>query len=100
MEDRLGAILKEYTNCVIDRDGLLAVADRLAKRQEEFFAENKRLKQVPIRLEIDDKGFGGHSGWKTGRRTSLTLYGIPGDRPDLSIQPSRICALRRTCSGI
>lgn len=80
MEDRLGAILKEYTNCVIDRDGLLAVADRLAKRQEEFYAENKRLKQVPIRLEIDDKGFGGfHSDRFTVGSVYVTFRRIAGE---------------------
>lgn len=80
MEDSLGKILRGLTNCVIDRDGLLSVADRLAKRQEEIFAENKRLKKVPIRLEIDDKGFGGfHSDRFTVGSVYVTFRRIVGE---------------------
>ena len=77
MEDSLGKILRGLTNCIIDRDGLLSVADRLAKRQEEFFAENKRLKKVQIRLEIDDKGF--HSDRFTVGSVYVTFRRIAGE---------------------
>ena len=63
LERSLAAVAKKYIDCILSYDAMLRLAEEIAKEEDRILRENKRLKPVDIRIDLDGDGvdYGGYS---------------------------------------
>jgi hypothetical protein len=53
LEKNLAAVARRYVDCILSYDAMLRLAEEIKTEQDHLLRENKRLKPVDIRIDLE-----------------------------------------------
>lgn len=56
LERNLAAVARRYVDCIMSYDAMLRLSQEIIAEQEHLLAENRRLKPVEVRIDLEGDG--------------------------------------------